>query len=76
MKLKKQEEKFVELGNIRPGECFCFTNTPDVYLATDYQGEGRLYVNIETGETMWILSGLDGPVVTVQVEATVKRYSD
>lgn len=43
---------------------------------TDYQGEGHLCINIETGETMWILDGLDRSVVSVQVEATVKRYSD
>ena len=76
MKLKKQEERFIELGNLRPGECFCFANTPEVYLMTDYQGEGHLCINIETGETMWILDGLERMVISVQVEATVKRYSD
>ena len=76
MKLRSQEEKLVELGNLRPGECFCFTNRPEVYLMTDYQGEGRLCINIETGETMWILDGLERMVAGVQVEATVKRYSD
>lgn len=81
MKLKYQEGKLVELSKLRPGECFCLLDSagvmePEVYLATDYQGEYRLYINIETGETMWFSDGLERSVVAVQVEATVKRYTD
>ena len=76
MQLRNQKEKLVELGNLRPGECFCFNNMPEVYLMTDYHGEGRLCINVETGETMWILDGLERMVAGVQVEATVKRYLD
>lgn len=81
MKLKYQEGKLVELSKLRPGECFCLLDSagvmePEVYLVTDYQGEYRLYINIETGETMWFSDYIDRTVALLQVEAIVKRRTD
>ena len=77
MTLKYEDkDNIVKLSDLRPGECFRFLYEPDVYMVTDYQGEYHLYIKIETGETTFLSDIRDKEVIAIQVEATVKRYSD
>ena len=77
MKLKYEDkDNFVKLRRLRPGECFRFLYGPDVYMVTDYQGEYHLYINIGTGETTFLSDIRDKEVISLQVEAIVKRHTD
>ena len=72
MKVKyEEEEKVVELYTLMPGDCFALRFDPNVYMVTDYQTDGILCVNIETGETSYMVKKTK--VVLIQAEVTIKK---